>query len=39
MLNENVRPSSIDGIKRLATQIKKDQGVKHAAALGFVDKA
>lgn len=39
MLNENVRPSSIDGIKRLATQIKKDQGVKHAAALDIAAKA
>lgn len=39
MLNENVRPSSIDGIKRLATQIKKVQGVKHAAALDIAAKA
>ncbi len=39
MLNENVRPSSIDGIKRLATQIKKDKGLQHAAALDMAAKA
>tara|TARA_R110001606_G_scaffold8255_2_gene36160 strand:+ start:2439 stop:3752 length:1314 start_codon:yes stop_codon:yes gene_type:complete len=39
MLNENVRPSSIAGIKRLAKQIKKDQGIQHAAALDMAAKA
>jgi hypothetical protein len=39
MLKQNVRPSSVDGIKRLATQIKKDQGIQHAAALDMAAKA
>lgn len=39
MLNENVRPSSIDGIKRLAKQIKKDGGIQHAAALDEAARA
>lgn len=39
MLNDNIRPSSIDGIKRLARQIKKEKGVQHSAALDFASKA
>ncbi|MEL6487672.1 MAG: DUF5623 domain-containing protein, partial [Pseudomonadota bacterium] len=33
MLKPNIRPSTIDGIKRLAKQLKKDSGTRHAAAL------
>lgn len=39
MLNNTIRPSSIDGIKRLATQIKKDQDIQHAVALDMAAKA
>ena len=33
MLSENIRPSTIDGIKRLAKSIKKDRGIAHTLAL------
>jgi hypothetical protein len=33
MLNENTRPSTIGGIKRLAKQIKKSSGIPHHEAL------
>lgn len=36
MLNEHVRPTTLDGVKRLATHIKSAEGLNHAAAL---DKA
>jgi hypothetical protein len=36
MLSENIRPSTIDGIKRLANSIKKERGIKHLAALDEV---
>ncbi|MEO1046405.1 MAG: DUF5623 domain-containing protein [Pseudomonadota bacterium] len=39
MLNDNIRPSSIDGIKRLATQIKKANGTKHSTALDLAAKS
>ena len=39
MLTNNIRPSSIDGIKRLATQIKRNQGIPHAKALDSAAQA
>lgn len=36
MLNEHVRPTTLEGVKRLATHIRKAEGINHAAAL---DKA
>jgi hypothetical protein len=33
MLNNNIRPSTLEGVKRLATRIKKERGVKHSNAL------
>ena len=39
MLNGHVRPSTLEGVKRLATQIKKEQGVKHANALDLAAQA
>jgi len=39
MLNENIQPSSIDGIKRLANQIKKSKGLPHHEALNVAAKA
>lgn len=38
MLSDNISPSSIGGIKRLATQIKKEKGVQHAVALDLAAK-
>lgn len=29
----SIKPTTIDGIKRLATQIKKERGIKHHEAL------
>ncbi|GAB6052212.1 hypothetical protein JCM17960_10320 [Magnetospira thiophila] len=39
MLKDNLRPSTLDGVKRLATQIKKERGVKHAYALDLAAQA
>lgn len=39
MLNGDVRPSTIKGIKRLATQLRKEQGIKHANALDLAARA
>ncbi|MBE7422030.1 MAG: DUF5623 domain-containing protein [Zoogloeaceae bacterium] len=33
MSNESIRPSSIEGIKRLATSIKREKGIKHLQAM------
>ncbi len=39
MLNPDTRPSSIKGIKRLATQIKKTVGIPHHEALDLASRA
>ncbi|SCX28585.1 hypothetical protein DSM25558_4510 [Agrobacterium sp. DSM 25558] len=39
MLNGKVRPTTLDGIKRLASQIRKEQGLKHALALDLAANA
>lgn len=39
MLNGNIRPSTIEGVKRLATQLRKSSGLKHAEALDAAAKA
>lgn len=39
MLTKDVHPTTILGIKRLATQIRKDQNLKHARALDLAAKA
>lgn len=39
MLNKLVRPTTIVGIKRLATQIKKSKGIKHCQALDLASQA
>jgi hypothetical protein len=39
MLKVAIRPTSLDGIKRLAKQIKKSEGVTHSVALNKASKA
>lgn len=39
MLVENIRPSTIIGIKRLASRIKKSEGVTHKQALSLAARA
>lgn len=39
MSSENIRPSTIDGIKRLAKLIKVERGVRHAQALEAAARA
>jgi hypothetical protein len=39
MSNDSVQPSTIDGIKRLANQIKKAEGISHARALDKASQA
>lgn len=39
MLKDNVSPSTLEGVKRLATQIKKERGIKHANALELAAQA
>jgi Domain of unknown function (DUF5623) len=39
MLITDVRPSTLDGVKRLAAQIRKVQGIKHSTALDLAAKA
>lgn len=39
MLNDNIRPSTLEGVKRLATQIKKKHGLKHFNALELAAQA
>ena len=38
MLNTNIRPSTIGGIKRLARQIKKSEGIPHLEALDIASQ-
>ena len=33
MSNDSIRPSSLDGIKRLATSLKRERGIPHLQAL------
>jgi len=39
MLNGDVRPSTLEGVKRLATQIRKERGIKHSNALDLAAQA
>ncbi|WP_374634837.1 DUF5623 domain-containing protein [Ferrovibrio sp.] len=39
MLIGDVRPTTLDGIKSLATQFRKQQGIKHTSALDLAAKA
>ena len=39
MLIGNVRPTTLDGVKSLATQLRKEQGLKHSVALDCAAKA
>lgn len=39
MLHNDIQPSSIDGIKRLAKQIKKSKGITHTDALNRASRA
>ncbi len=39
MLIDDVRPTTLDGVKRLATQLRKEQGIKHSVALDLAAKA
>lgn len=39
MLIDDVRPSTIEGVKSLAAQLRKQQGVKHSAALDLAARA
>lgn len=39
MLNGDVRPSTLEGVKRLATQIRKERGIKHTSALNLAAQA
>lgn len=39
MLTGNVRPTTLEGIKSLASQIRRQQGVKHAVALDEAARA
>ena len=39
MLNGEIRPSTLEGVKRLATQIRKSQGIKQHAALDLAARA
>lgn len=39
MRNEQIQPSTLDGIKRLASQIKKTEGVRHHQALDVAAQA
>jgi hypothetical protein len=39
MLTNNVHPTTIDGVKRLAAQIRRDQNLKHASALDVAARA
>ncbi|MDO8909515.1 MAG: DUF5623 domain-containing protein [Pseudohongiella sp.] len=39
MSSEAIRPSSLDGIKRLAKSIKLERGVQHAGALDYAAQA
>jgi hypothetical protein len=39
MLTGEVRPTTLDGVKRLAAQFRKEQGIKHSLALDLAAKA
>ncbi|MBT2185963.1 DUF5623 domain-containing protein [Sphingobium sp. H33] len=39
MLIGDVRPTTLDGVKSLATQLRKDQGIKHSEALDIAARA
>jgi hypothetical protein len=39
MLISDVRPTTLDGVKSLATQLRKEQGIKHSTALDLAAKA
>lgn len=39
MVNGDVRPSTLDGVKRLAAQLRKERGIKHANALDLAARA
>lgn len=39
MLNGDVRPSTLEGVKRLATQLRKERGIKHVNALDLAARA
>jgi hypothetical protein len=39
MLNSEVRPSTLEGVKRLASQIKKERGIKYSNALDLAAQA
>lgn len=39
MLIDDVRPTTLDGVKRLAAQIRREQGLKHSVALDLAAKA
>lgn len=39
MLSGQLRPTTIDGVKSLAAQLRKEQGIKHAVALDLAAKA
>jgi len=39
MLNDDVRPTTLDGVKRLAIQLRKERGLKHSSALDIAAQA
>lgn len=39
MLTDSVHPTTIDGVKSLATQLRKQEGLKHSRALDLAAKA
>lgn len=39
MLIGDVRPTTLDGVKSLAAQLRKEQGIKHSSALDLAAKA
>lgn len=39
MLNHDVRPTTLEGIKRLAAELRRKQGIKHSLALDLAAKA
>lgn len=39
MLIGNVRPTTLEGVKSLATQLRKEQGIKHTTALDLAARA
>lgn len=39
MLIDELRPTTLDGVKSLAAQLRKQKGIKHAAALDAAAKA